>query len=205
LLRILAILSVAAAAWFALTFAGLTPITYTVPWAAYATFGWLAVNVVLLVRAIGRVRDLRYAGERRASVRFDTALTGILDGLPCRILDLSLTGARLGFDPSLLDDVSAAGVHRLAIAFAGHPVTIDADVRSARLDGRLGAVVGLEFVAGQHAARADLALALFATSVLGRPAPVSSVPAISALDGAGSAEPGVAEQAPGSQPEPAAA
>jgi len=156
LLRVLLLLSLAAAAWFALTVMGRTPLTYAVPWAAYATFGWLTLNVLLLRRAIGRVRDARYAGERRASVRFETELEGSLDGLRCQILDLSLTGARIAM-PAL----SSTDEHRLRVAFGGPDINLGAVIRSSRPDDRGGLIVGLEFTPDQNAARAELALAMF--------------------------------------------
>ncbi|MGH9153316.1 MAG: glycosyltransferase, partial [Acidimicrobiales bacterium] len=86
---------VAAGAVFVLTVAGLTPIDYEVRWAAYGAAGWLVVNTGLLAAAIARIRAGRFAGERRASVRFDVDLPGSLAGAPCRVRDLSLTGARV--------------------------------------------------------------------------------------------------------------
>jgi cellulose synthase (UDP-forming) len=156
LLRALAILSVAAAAWFALTLLDVTPVRYSVPWAAYATFGWLIVNVGLLVRAISRVRDLRYAGERRASVRFDTELLGTLDTEPCAVLDVSLTGARVAvFGSSVRADAS------LVVSLPDADVLLLATVRSVRPDATGRTIVGLEFLPDQHLARARVALALF--------------------------------------------
>lgn len=156
LLRALAILSVGAAAWFALTLLDVTPVRYAVPWAAYATFGWLIVNVGLLVRAISRVRDLRYAGERRASVRFDTELIGTLDTEPCAVLDVSLTGARVAvFGSPVHGDAS------LVVALPDADVLLLATVRSVRPDATGRTIVGLEFLPDQHLARARVALALF--------------------------------------------
>jgi hypothetical protein len=133
-------------------------VTYAVPWAAYATFGWLTLNVLLLSRAIGRVRDARYAGERRASVRFETALDGSLDGLGCQILDLSLTGARIA-----MPELPSTDEHHLRVAFGGPDIDLRAVIRSTRTDDRGGLIVGLEFTPDQNAARAELALAMFHT------------------------------------------
>jgi hypothetical protein len=173
LLRWLAILSVAGGAWFALTLAGLTPTRYTVPWAAYATSGWLVLNVCLLVAAIGRVRDLRFAGERRASVRFATTLDGTLDGTACAILDLSLTGARVA--SSSATDLER---HELVVEAGDQRIALGATIRSTRPHPAGPTVVGLEFLPDQNQARAALALALFHTTVV--PAtvlPTGDVPA----------------------------
>jgi cellulose synthase (UDP-forming) len=161
LLRWLALLSVAGAGWFALTLMGDTPTHYVIPWAAFAAFGWLVVNVVLLVAAIRRVRSLRFAGERRASFRFETSYAGHLDGAPCEILDLSLTGARIA-----IEEASTLETHHLVVELDGTEVGLDAVARSQRrgADGRL--VYGLEFSADQHLARARLALGIFNRNVL---------------------------------------
>jgi cellulose synthase (UDP-forming) len=178
LLRLVAILSIAAGAWFALTLAGWTPLVYGVPWATYATFGWLCVNVVLLVSAIRRVRNLRYAGERRASVRFDTSLSGTIDGVGCAILDLSLTGARIAVHErvDLAESVDAGERRRLVmhIAEAPSPIELDAVVRSrgSRVD--QVRVLGVEFLPDQNLARASLALALFAMRATTDPGPVGA-------------------------------
>ncbi len=161
LLRYMAILSIVAMAWFLLTVSGLTWLTYAVPWAAYASVGWLVLNVVLLVSAIGRVRDVRFAGERRASVRFETSFRGAFDSASARILDLSLTGARIA-----VDGLSEMDVHRLVVDVDGRNVALEATVRSRRADAAGWTIVGLEFVPDQNLARAALALALFNTTVV---------------------------------------
>ncbi len=159
LLRMTAVLSVVGLAWFALTLLGRTPTRYEVPWAAYATAGWLVLNTVLLVAAIGRVRALRFAGERRASHRFETVLHGRIDGAPCEIHDLSLTGARI--ELAALPDLD---IHLLTVPIDGGEVVLKAVTRSGRRD-RAKTIVGLEFLPDQDTARAQLALALFATRV----------------------------------------
>ncbi len=170
LLRVTAVLSVLGLAWFALTLLGRTPTRYEVPWAAYATAGWLVLNTFLLVAAIGRVRALRFAGERRASHRFETVLHGRIDNTPCEIHDLSLTGARieLGRLPMIIASPNAGGSpslerHVLTVPIDGHEIVLEAVSRSERRDG-VRTIVGLEFLPDQDAARAQLALALFATT-----------------------------------------
>ncbi|MFL5679807.1 MAG: glycosyltransferase [Chloroflexota bacterium] len=157
LLRTLAFLSFLGAAWFALTLLGDTPTRYAVPWAAYAAFGWLVVNVFLLILAIRRVRNLRFAPERRASVRFETDLPGLVGGAACRVLDLSLTGALL----RTREPLQAGQARTLEIELGGEPVTLAAFVRSVRPTSSGDVAAGLEFDAGQHRARAKLALGLF--------------------------------------------
>jgi len=161
LLRVLAILSLFAAAWFGLTVMGATVTRYAIPWAAYGAFGWLVLNVFLLVSAIGRVRDLRFAGERRASVRFETRFSGAFDGAACQILDLSLTGARIS-----VEGVSEMDSHHLVVEADGQDLAIEATIRSSRPDAVGRTILGLEFLPDQNLARAGLALALFRTTVV---------------------------------------
>jgi cellulose synthase (UDP-forming) len=152
---------IAAASWFALTLAGLTPTHYEVPWAAYASFGWLLFGLWLVALAIGRVRSLKFAPERRSSVRFDLRSIAELDGLVGELRDVSLTGARL----SLPVRAEGGDAHRLEFTVSGEHVGLDVILRSVRQleDGTFAC--GLEFAPGQHAERARLALALFRGSV----------------------------------------
>jgi hypothetical protein len=157
LLRAIAVLSFLGVAWFALTLLGETPTRYLIPWAAYAAFAWLLFNVGLVILAIRRVRNLRFAPERRASVRWETDLAGELGILPCRFLDLSLTGARV-----ITAGRFEAGMTRtVRIPLGGDPIELVAIVRTVRVTAGGATVVGLEFGEGQHRARAQLALGLF--------------------------------------------
>ncbi|MGQ0519794.1 MAG: glycosyltransferase, partial [Actinomycetota bacterium] len=148
--------SAAAAAWFALTLAGLTPLTYEEPWAAYGAAGWLAANAALMVLAVRRIRAERFSGERRASVRFDVDLDGTLAGRPCRVRDLSLTGARI-----VIDRAGRGDIYDGELVVDGIPAHLRASARSGRTlaDGTL--LVGLQFQPGQDEEQARLALALF--------------------------------------------
>ena len=49
----------------------------------------------LVCLAIGRIRSLRYAPERRASVRFESVMPALVDGLVAEARDVSTTGARV--------------------------------------------------------------------------------------------------------------
>jgi cellulose synthase (UDP-forming) len=163
LLRLLVILNLYAAAWFALVAVGVAPLHYTAPWAAYGAFGWLVVNVTLLFLAIARVRSLRYAGERRASTRFETAFAGTLDGEPCDVDDLSLTGARVAVPRLTARDGHVLAVH---VPSEVGPIELRAVVRSSRADENGRTTLGLEFLPDQNVERARLALALFHTTVV---------------------------------------
>lgn len=164
LLNAAAGLSLAAAAWFALTLLGLTPAHYRVAWAAYGAFGWLVVNTALVGLAIRRIRDERFAGERRASVRFDVEVAGDLGGVPCTLGDLSLTGARAVVPFLLATDLEVGATRDLVIDLA-QPVRLRVAVRSRR-ETDAGVVLGVQFGVDQAQARALLALGLFQSEVV---------------------------------------
>jgi cellulose synthase/poly-beta-1,6-N-acetylglucosamine synthase-like glycosyltransferase len=165
LLRALAMISVFAAAWFALAIMVASFVGVVFPWPTYAAFGWLIVDVALLVYAIGRVRNLRFGGERRAGVRFESSFAGWFDGTPCRILDLSLSGARIA-----VGSLKNPEVHHLVLDLDGADLSFAVEIRGRRPDPVHGPTIGLEFRPGQNLARADLALVLFRTSVVAAPA-----------------------------------
>lgn len=158
-LRAILVASFATSAWFALTLLGRTPVRYHELGAVVAAFGWLLVNVFLVTLAIDRVRSLRYAPERRASVRFQLALETTLSDLAAEARDLSMTGARV----IVGSELETGHEVDLELLVDGAPISLAAVIRSVRRDPEGGFVHGLEFLPGQHAERARLALALFAS------------------------------------------
>lgn len=154
--------SLVATLWYVATLRGRTPTAYPVPWAVHMAFAWLVVNVVFLCGALGRIQTMRFAPERRASVRFEAGYGGTFDDQSAWVRDLSLTGARLVVGPGPGVPSEAA----VGIEVADDVLTLRAVVRSVRRrpDGRLD--VGTEFLDGQDPERARLALALFRTRVL---------------------------------------
>jgi len=158
LLTAILVMSVGAVAWFAATLMGITPTVYAIPWAIYAALGWLLLNVVLVCLAIGRIRSSKYAAERRSSVRFATDVPGRLDGIEARIVDLSLTGARVELPGTSV----VAPVARLVVdAAGGAPIELDGTIRATWIDHDGRVMAGFEFDPGQIAARARLAQMLF--------------------------------------------
>jgi cellulose synthase/poly-beta-1,6-N-acetylglucosamine synthase-like glycosyltransferase len=154
-------LAVLAALWFAATLAGRTPLHYGVPWVAYGAFGWLVFNGVLVGLAVARIRSARFAGERRASVRFGVDAVATVGGRPCHIRDLSLTGAQVVVPGDELADFTASAGQRLPLAVSlDRPLAFEVEVRSCR-PGPEGLAIGLQFCDGQDEERAQLALALF--------------------------------------------
>ena len=160
---VLVVASLVSAAWFVATTAGLTPMTYDVPWAANGAAGWLAFNSVLLVAAVRRIRQERYGSERRNSVRFPVQGHALVGGVPGRLLDASLSGFRAVL-PAPLDVTSC----QVTVDVGGGPVHVQCLVRSqvtaADGSGGTGTVVGLEALPGQVAAQGVLARALLQTT-----------------------------------------
>jgi hypothetical protein len=153
-------LAVVSGLWFGATLLGLTPMHYDVAWVVYGAFGWLVFNAGLVGLAVARIRSERFAGERRASVRFELEAGARLGGRPCSVRDLSLTGARVvipGGDFHLNGDQPDL---QTLVLDLGHPLALEVEVRSCR-PGPEGTVCGVEFRPGQEAERAGLALALF--------------------------------------------
>ncbi len=175
-LRALLVAAFVTSAWFALTLLGRTPVQYRELGAVLAAFGWLLVNTFLVAFAIDRIRSLRYAPERRASVRFEVAIGLTVAGLAAEARDVSTTGARIvtgrEIEPGTEVDLN--------LEVGGTPIDLAAVVRSARRDPAGGVVHGVEFTAGQHAARARLALALFASRLAPR---VDREPALGGVAG----------------------
>ena len=156
-LLLVALLAASAAmtAWFALTAVGRTSVTYDVAWAAYGAFGWLVVNAALVGVAATRIMAARFAGERRSSVRFGLDLDGTLDGEPCQVRDLSITGAQVVLSGQCSRD------ERHALELPNLGVRLDLEVRSITPRGDGVHQLGAAFVPGQLGDVARLALGMF--------------------------------------------
>jgi hypothetical protein len=159
LLKALISLAVVALCWFGLVISGSGPMSYAFPGAMIGTAGFLAVNVILLAVAVRRIVAQRFAGERRASVRFDVDMGAILDGRVARIIDVSLTGARVRLGDFEGVEESLRGLVMLRVLYGeidlfGHVVNVY------RREG--GTVeVGLVFEPDQWQAVRSLALVVF--------------------------------------------
>ncbi len=166
-LKVLAAVTLLAAAWFALTLAGATPVHYGTPGVAIGAFVWLALNGLLLAAAAHWIARAAHATELRAAVRFAFDEPATIDGVPCRVVDCSLGGARV-----MIDDADQArrlfvrGTARsLDLRLAGGHLPLDVELRSLRPAPEGSTTVGLELTAGQPRARAALATLLFQGSV----------------------------------------
>lgn len=158
LLSVLAAATSLGLAWFAATLFGLTPVTYSVPWAAIGAAFFMSVNLALLLSAIGRIRSSRFAGNRRAGTRLPVHIPAAVDGRAGQLEDLSLTGARV-----LLEDSFEARRRQvtLSLVIPGGRLEVASVVRRriTREDGRIE--LGIEFDPGQEETIARLAVFVF--------------------------------------------
>ena len=150
--------------WAVASLLGATPLHYRVVWVAYGSLFWLVVNLGILLAAIWRIRSKRFGAERRASVRFDVDARVQLGSLAARLLDASLTGARIVV-PTPSAALEAGARQFFNDTATTEIYTFDVIVRSMlpSPDPGPAVVAGLEFMPGQTAACAALALALFQT------------------------------------------
>ena len=158
LLIVLTIASTAALGWLVLTAFGATPMRYEEPGAAIGAGLFAAVNLALLVAAMSRIRAARFAGERRASVRFDARITARLGRLRAVALDVSLTGARIVVPASRAPIPKRAMLH---LQIAGESMKLRTTTRRVDREPDGSHMVGVEYAPGQRAAVRRLALALF--------------------------------------------
>ena len=160
LLVTLTALSLLAAAWFVLTMIGRTPTSYVDLPFAYAAVFWLALNLALIMVASGRISSARYGPDRRAAVRFDAGVPGTLDGMPCKVHEISLTGAQVAIAPRGKEGRLDAKRHDLTIEVLGQELSFGVLVHRQQIAAAGGRRVGLEFLQGQWQLQATLALAL---------------------------------------------
>jgi len=145
-------------AWFTATLFGLSPVHYSVPWAAIGAAAFIAVNLAFLLAAIGRIRSSRFAGNRRASARVELDGPASLEGKPVEIADLSMTGARVVIPES---EAPMTDQPLLVLDMGGDRIQLLTRVRRrvARAEGALE--LGLEFDGGQQAELVRLVVAVF--------------------------------------------
>ncbi len=167
----LAVLSAVSILWFAATTAGLTTMTYHHKPAVIGSAFFAVMNFGLLISAIRRVRDARFAGERRASVRFEVKLRGSLGRRRCQIVDLSLTGAKVY--------VASGGEFRtgrsvLSLDLGRGRVSVDVEVQR-RYPAGAGTRLGVKFLPGQRRKIGQIALALLNSGYKTSPAPADEL------------------------------
>ncbi|MGH2357264.1 MAG: glycosyltransferase [Candidatus Limnocylindria bacterium] len=150
-------LSFVAAAVFVLDRLGVFDIGYGADWAALGAFAWLVANAMLTWIAIGRVRSLRFAAERRSAVRFAVDRPGWVDGSSVAVQDVSMGGALVAADRPLVD----RDAHLLTFALPGDVASLWATIRSQRVAPSGEHHYAFEFEPGQYPARGALARAIF--------------------------------------------
>jgi cellulose synthase (UDP-forming) len=156
-LRLVLGLSVVAATVYVLTQLHVLPFAYRYEWAAHGAFAWLTLNSALVWAAMRRGRALRFAGERRAAVRFQVDLPGWVDGTPCQIQDLSVGGALLATHHALV----SRDEHLVTLDVPRQPISLWATIRSSRSAASREVHHALEFLPGQTVAQSALTRAIF--------------------------------------------
>jgi cellulose synthase (UDP-forming) len=156
--------SVFALVWFPVTLAGLTPAHYSDPWIPAGALIWVALNVLVMIAAIRRIRRVEFGVERRASVRFTVDAVADLDGFGTRVQDVSLSGARLVCDQTVPWQAGDA-VHMVLTLPTG-PWAAPATLRLVEDRPEGGLLLGVEFTDISMREQGELALALFRTADL---------------------------------------
>jgi cellulose synthase (UDP-forming) len=160
LMRILLVASPLAMLWFGLSLAGLTPLEYPEPGVAIGACVFLAANLALVAGAAYRVSSPRFASDRRRGARLPVRLHGAVGEVPCTVLDVSLTGARLVCADAPVFEPSAEVAVTLDIP--PRPVVLAASVQRHLQHPGGDVELGVRFEPDQRTAIAQLALALFA-------------------------------------------
>jgi cellulose synthase (UDP-forming) len=162
LLSWLAVTCAFALAWFTASVFGLSPIHYSVPWAAIGAAFFIAANLGLVLAAIGRIRSSRFSANRRSSTRLPVEVSGQLLGAPCDVRDLSVTGARVVVSAAVAADPGSVW---LSLDLDGTKVEFSCMLRRQTAVASGAWDLGLEFETGQEAEIARLAVALFHPAV----------------------------------------
>ncbi|HEY2333145.1 MAG TPA: glycosyltransferase [Acidimicrobiales bacterium] len=150
-------LTVLALAWMVATLAGFTPVHYRSAGGVLGCAAFLLLNASVVIAAGMRVRSERFAGEQRASVRFESDAQAAFQGRPGQLLDLSLTGARLELPAG--SGLSAAG-SEVTLDLPDHGLSLRCEVVRA-VAGMSSTVVSVRFAPGQSLTVGQLALAIF--------------------------------------------
>jgi len=153
----------AAFGWFVASVAGWTPTHYVLNPMELLTCAWLLGNLVLVATAIRRIRAVRFASERRGAVRLDVSGVANLDGVPVRLLDISVGGAKV------LGQMMPPIRYQSGFAVGGSLLeAMVVDVRPCGDD----MVAKLAFLPGQELAATAVTAALISGDALAAPSPV---------------------------------
>ena len=79
----------------AASIAGWTPTEHGLGGTTFIPIFWVAVTLGFVLAGIRRIRDPRFSAERREGHRFPATMQAVVDGLPARLVDVSLGGAQV--------------------------------------------------------------------------------------------------------------
>jgi cellulose synthase (UDP-forming) len=141
--------------WFFTTMLGFTPTEYgaNTP-AVIGSFVFACANFWLIMIAVKRIRAAQYAGNRRNSFRFEVFLRGTMQGQPCIVRDVSLTGARV---ESYAADLRRGQAIDLTVHAGDTPYLLKAEVIRVR-ETEGAKAVALRFLPGQRVTLGAVAL-----------------------------------------------
>jgi cellulose synthase (UDP-forming) len=127
----LAVLLSTAVLYAALSLAGIAPTRYDARGTAVVPLLWMLVTAGFVWTAIARIRSTRFSSERRDGHRFPVSYRATLDGLPARLVDVSLGGAQVAVDgdgPGL--PVGADTLLAIWVPDRTEPIIMEVTVRS---------------------------------------------------------------------------
>ncbi|MCZ2861085.1 glycosyltransferase [Blastococcus sp. VKM Ac-2987] len=75
--------------------AGWTPTDHRLDGTTLVPVFWVATTLGFVLAGVRRIRDPRFSAERRDGHRFPAALPAAVDGVPARLIDVSLGGAQV--------------------------------------------------------------------------------------------------------------
>ncbi len=165
-----------ALAWFGLTVAGLTPLTYQVPWTAYGAAFWVGVNLGFLVTARRRIRCDRFASERRTAIRFQIGAPTSVEDRAGRLLDVSMSGALV---PCASPLERRHDPLRIEFHCAGNEIVLLGEERGRQTLADGSALIRLQFVDHQAPQLARLATSLFGSTDSGQNQDLRTLAAVS--------------------------
>jgi cellulose synthase (UDP-forming) len=132
-LTALAVVLTAAVIYAAASVAGIAPTRYEVRGTAVVPLMWMLVTAGFVWTAIVRIRSARFSAERRDGHRFPVNYPARLDGLPGRLVDVSLGGAQLTVDgPGL--PIGADTLLAIWVPDRTEPIIMEVTIRSRQGD-----------------------------------------------------------------------
>jgi hypothetical protein len=136
---------------------GLTPMVYQQIGVVLGAAVFGGMNTAVVCGAITRIRSARFASERRRGERFAVEVPGVLNGVPCRVINLSMSGALVQMPAANSGAMAPAG--KLVMDLPDGPAGFACKVRPQPWKGE--GVLSVEFDPGQGPQVASMARALF--------------------------------------------